>query len=73
MVYNARGMANHDHFIQVTDTDFAMLKAGQNVTKFSCNAADHQFVLSCGTPPMGTAPTCTTTPTCGDTITTFCM
>jgi hypothetical protein len=72
-MYNVRGMANHDHFIEVTAADFTMLKAGQTVTKFSCNGADHQFVLSCGTAPMGVAPVCgDATNMCGLTDTTPC-
>jgi hypothetical protein len=74
-VYNVRGMANHDHFIEVTAADFTTLKAGQTVTKFSCNGADHQFVLSCGTPPMGVAPACGDAAAmnmCGLTETTLC-
>ena len=73
-LYNARGMATHDHFIEVTAADFVMLKAGQTVTKFACNGGDHLFVLSCGTAPMGVAPACgDATNMCGLTETTLCM
>jgi len=73
-VYNARGAANHDHFIQITAADFAMLQSGQVVRKFSCNGGDHQFILSCGTPPAGVAPVCGGNANiCGMTATNLCM
>jgi hypothetical protein len=73
-VYNARGAANHDHFLAVTAADFVALQAGQAVTKFACNGGDHQFILSCGTPPAGVAPNCVNDANmCGLTATTLCM
>jgi urease alpha subunit len=74
MIYNARGMANHDHFIQVTAADFAALRSGTTITKFACNGGDHQFVLNCGTAPPGGAPNCGGAANmCGLTNTTFCI
>jgi hypothetical protein len=58
-IYNARGTAAHDHFIEVTSADFAALKAGMVVKKKACNAEDHEIWLSCGVPEgMPAAPTC---------------
>jgi hypothetical protein len=70
-VYNARGQANHDHFVQLTATDFATLKGGGTVIKKSCNSNDHEFVLSCAPPSRQPAvPACTDE--CGATMTTPC-
>jgi hypothetical protein len=58
--YGAMGTATHNHFVQLTAADFAMLKAGGTVTKKSCNGGDHEYVFSCGTPSRQPAmPTCT--------------
>ncbi|HMI89090.1 MAG TPA: hypothetical protein VK550_33660, partial [Polyangiaceae bacterium] len=59
--YNARGTATHDHFVQLTATDFAALKTGGSIIKKSCNGTDHEFVISCGAPSRQPA-----TPTCSD-------
>jgi hypothetical protein len=48
VTYDASGTAGHCHEVTLTAEDFAMLRAGQAVIKFSCNGGDHQFVLSCG-------------------------
>jgi hypothetical protein len=70
-IYNARGQATHDHFVQITATDFATLKAGGTVIKKSCNNTDHEFILSCAPPSrQPVAPTCSDE--CGGTMTTLC-
>jgi hypothetical protein len=48
-IYNARGTATHDHYVQVTAADFTLLKTGGTIKKVACNGGDHEFVLSCGT------------------------
>jgi hypothetical protein len=70
-IYNARGTATHDHFVQVTSADFTALKSGGTVIKRSCNGGDHEYVLTCATPTrQPTAPTCSDE--CGLTMTTLC-
>jgi hypothetical protein len=61
--YNAEGTAGHAHYITLTAADFTTLRNGGNVTKFSCNGGDHQYVLSCAAgAPAPVAPTqCTAT------------
>ena len=48
-VYNARGTATHDHYVQLTADDYAVLKSGGTVKKIACNGGAHEFWLSCGT------------------------
>jgi hypothetical protein len=69
--YSVMGTATHNHFVQITAAEFAMLKAGGTVIKKSCNSNDHEFVLSCGAPSRQPgAPTCSDE--CGATMTTPC-
>jgi hypothetical protein len=71
-IYNARGTAAHDHFVQVTAADFTTLKSGGTVSKKSCNGGDHEYVLSCAAGRQPMAPTCSTSDECGLTMTTLC-
>ena len=73
-IYNAKGTASHDHFVQVTAMDFATLKAGGTVIKRSCNGGDHEYVLSCAPPSrQPAAPTCNgTADECGLTVGMLC-
>jgi hypothetical protein len=72
-IYNARGTSAHDHFVQVTSADFAMLKSGGTVIKKSCNGGDHEYALSCGTPTRQPgAPTCSAGDECGLTMGMLC-
>ncbi|MET0594925.1 MAG: hypothetical protein ABW133_19655 [Polyangiaceae bacterium] len=73
-IYNARGTASHDHFVQVTAMDFMTLKAGGTVIKRSCNGGDHEYVISCVTPSrQPAAPTCNgTADECGLTMGMLC-
>ena len=68
------GTTPHVHYVQVTAADFTALKAGMTVTKYSCNAGDHEYVLKCGgTTDMGGAPNCGDAANmCGATNTTYC-
>ena len=55
--YNAMGTAGHPHYVTLSAADFVTLRNGGNVTKYSCNGGDHQFVLSCKTgAPAAVAP-----------------
>jgi hypothetical protein len=66
--YDASGTAGHAHYITLTAADFTTLRSGGSVTKYSCNGGDHQYTLSCGTPPAAvTPPECTATSTVGGT------
>jgi hypothetical protein len=60
VVYDATGEAGHCHEVILTAEDFATLRDGGVVTKFSCNGGDHQFVLSCapGAPAPVDPPRC---------------
>lgn len=53
--YDASGAAGHCHEVVLTAEDFAALRAGDTVVKFSCNGGDHEYVLSCseGARPPG--------------------
>ncbi len=53
--YDASGTAGHCHEVTLTAEDFATLRAGGSVTKFSCHGGDHEDVLSCaaGAPEPG--------------------
>lgn len=51
--YDASGDSGHCHEVTLTAEDFATLRAGGAVTKYSCNGGDHEYVLSCAPdPPM---------------------
>lgn len=63
--YSAQGQANHCHEVVLTAADFATLRSGGSVTKFSCNGGDHEYTLSCGTNPTPVAPDCAATPAAG--------
>jgi len=63
--YDATGTAQHCHQVTVTAQDFATLKSGGVVTKFSCNGGDHEYVLSCGAAPAPKLPSCGATPSQG--------
>lgn len=66
--YDASGEAGHCHAVTLTAEDFATLRAGGAVTKFSCNGGDHQYVLSCvaGAPePVDPAADCVEDPEFG--------
>jgi hypothetical protein len=68
VTYDASGTAGHCHAVTLTAEDFATLRAGGVVTKFSCNGGDHQFVLSCapGAPaPVDPAADCVADPEFG--------
>lgn len=64
-VYSAQGQANHCHEVTLTAADFATLKSGGSVTKFSCNGGDHEYTMSCGANPTPVAPDCGATPNAG--------
>jgi hypothetical protein len=68
--YDVRGTATHSHYITVTAADFATLRTGGVVKKYSCNGGDHQYVLSCvaGAPAAVAPPECTATSTEGGTM-----
>ncbi len=53
--YDASGASGHCHEVVLTADDFAALRAGETVIKFSCNGGDHEYVLSCseGARPPG--------------------
>src|SRR5262245_48554088 len=55
--YNAQGASNHAHYITVTAADFTALKDGKVVTKVSCSGTQHEYTLSCKTPPAAGDPT----------------
>jgi hypothetical protein len=63
--YNSRGGSTHDHFVTITEADFATLKAGGVVRKESCDGTDHEYTLSCGTAPNASTPKCSD-PTLGE-------
>jgi len=66
MTYSAMGTATHCHEVTLTAADFATLKGGGSVTKFSCNGGDHEYVLSCAPDaPAPGAPDCDADPTAG--------
>jgi hypothetical protein len=56
--YMTTGTATHCHRLTVTAADFATLASGGVVTLYSCSGTNHQYVLSCGTPPTPQAPDC---------------
>ena len=60
VTYDASGDAGHCHEVILTADDFATLRDGGVVTKFSCNGGDHQFILSCapGAPDPVQPPEC---------------
>jgi hypothetical protein len=65
----------HTHWILFTETDFATLKEGGEVTKTTCSGNDHEFVLSCaaeapepGQPDPGNC----SSATCGSSMTQPC-
>ena len=71
-IYNARGTATHDHFVQVTDADFLVLLTGGTIKKVACNGGDHEFVLSCGTATeQAGKPTCADD-TCASSMSMLC-
>ncbi len=45
--YDATGASGHCHEVVMTADDFATLRAGGTVVKYSCNGGDHEYVLSC--------------------------
>lgn len=47
VTYDCSGSAGHCHQVTLTSEDFAALRAGMPVIKYSCNGGDHQYVLSC--------------------------
>ena len=64
--YDATGDSGHCHEVVLTADDFATLRAGGTVIKFSCNGGDHEYVLNCagrGKPPG--APDCADDPQFG--------
>lgn len=66
--YDASGDTEHCHEVVLTAEDFATLRAGGAVTKFSCNGGDHEFVLSCSKgarPPSDPARDCVDNPAAG--------
>ncbi|MCC6898213.1 MAG: hypothetical protein IT377_04525, partial [Polyangiaceae bacterium] len=63
--YDATGSSQHCHKVTLTAADFATLKGGGVVTKFTCNGGDHEYVLSCGTAPNPKLPDCSATPSAG--------
>ena len=64
--YDATGDSTHCHEVTLTMEDFATLRAGGVVTKFSCNGGDHEYVLSCAPkPPEPVAPDCSDDPNFG--------
>ncbi len=60
VTYDASGDAGHCHEVILTADDFATLRNGGVVTKYSCNGGDHQFILSCaaGAPDPVPPPEC---------------
>jgi hypothetical protein len=47
-VYDTKGASMHEHWIQLTATDFAKLKAGGTVHKLSCNDGhEHEYIVNC--------------------------
>ncbi len=66
--YDTGGPSGHCHRVVLTAEDFATLRAGGAVTKFSCNGGDHEFVLSCSEgarPPADPARECAGEPNAG--------
>jgi hypothetical protein len=63
--YETTGSATHCHRVTLTAADFATLASGGVVTKTSCSGTNHQYVLSCGTPPAPVSPDCNGTPNLG--------
>ena len=45
--YDTSGKSSHCHRVTLTADDFATLRAGGTVVKFSCNGGDHEYVLNC--------------------------
>lgn len=60
VTYDASGDSGHCHEVILTAEDFATLRDGGVVTKYSCNGGDHQYVLSCapGAPDPVLPPEC---------------
>jgi hypothetical protein len=68
-IYDASGDAGHCHEVTLTEEDFATLRAGGVVTKYSCNGGDHEYVLSCAAdPPTPGAPDCGADPNFGECV-----
>lgn len=68
VTYDASGTAGHCHAVTLTAEDFATLRGGGVVTKFSCNGGDHEFVISCvdgARPPGDPAADCAGDPNAG--------
>jgi hypothetical protein len=62
--YDATGASTtHKHYVTLTAADFATLRSGGVVRKFTCNGGDHEYVLSCAAnpPTPGTPSQCTAT------------
>ena len=65
--YNTSG-SNHCHEVVLTAEDFATLRAGGTVIKYSCNGGDHEYALSCvdgGAQPGDPAKACASEPQFG--------
>lgn len=45
--YDATGTSGHCHEVILTAEDFATLRAGGTVIKYSCNGGDHEYAISC--------------------------
>jgi len=72
-IYNARGTATHDHYVQVTAADFSVLKTGGTIKKVACNGGDHEFVLSCGTASEQAGdPKCSSSDMCASSMSMLC-
>ncbi len=66
--YDASGDSGHCHEVILTAEDFATLRAGGSVVKYSCNGGDHEYVLNCagrGKPPGDPAKECAKDPMFG--------
>lgn len=63
--YETTGSATHCHRLTLTSADFTTLASGGVVTKTSCSGTNHQYVLSCATPPTPVSPDCNGTPNLG--------
>jgi hypothetical protein len=58
VLLTAEDTSGHRHEVELTSTDFLILKDGGLVVKDECGQGPHQFVMRCPTPPPAIVPEC---------------